>query len=80
MVFDEFTADLKHHFHRIKDSYVNISAFDEEDEEEDKDKNDELRLSIHQTFTAPLKIEYYFWIWFFYSLYSILKLIIFIPF
>ena len=80
MVLDEFTSDLKHHLQRIKDSYVHISALEESVESDEEEKKDELRLSIHQTFTAPLKIEYYFWIWFFYSLYAILKLIIFIPF
>jgi hypothetical protein len=31
------------------------------------------------TLINPLKIEYYFWLWFLYSFYAILKTIVFIP-
>lgn len=40
----------------------------------------ELRATLYATLVNPLKIEYYFWLWFLYSLYAIVKLIIFIPF
>ena len=74
MVLKEFVSDLRDHIIKIKDSYVSM------DYEEQKQDETELRSTIHQTITAPLKIEYYFWLWFFYSLYSVLKMIIFIPF
>lgn len=64
------------HLTIIKNSYVPVNYKPEPENKEAK----ELRSTLYATLINPLKIEYYFWLWFLYSLYAIVKLIIFIPF
>jgi hypothetical protein len=56
-----------------------LSDEDEEEQANEKTKN-EMREELKATFATPFKLEYYFWLWFVYSLYATLKRIAFIPF